>query len=69
MNLAPAPERYDRAQEQRTREETRRADEENFKRGRDLFLVQGERLVLKSPDGTQWKIEVDNAGVISATAI
>lgn len=69
MNLARSPDKYDRAADQQMREELRREDVLNFKRGQDVRLEQGERLVLRSPNGTAFKIEVDNAGVLSATAI
>jgi hypothetical protein len=32
-------------------------------------LEQGERLILRSANGTAWSIAVSNTGVISATAI
>jgi len=69
MNLPSAPHKYDRAHTQQMLEEIRRSDSENFKSGRDVRLERGERLILRSPNGTRFKITVDNAGVISATAI
>jgi hypothetical protein len=69
MILPKATETYDRGTEQHVREELRRADAENFKRGRDVRLEQGERLILRSANGTAWSIAVSNTGVISATAI
>lgn len=69
MNLQPAPGKYDQSNEQNAREQIRKADMENFKRGRDVRLEQGERLILRSPDGTAWSITVSNAGTITATAI
>jgi hypothetical protein len=69
MNLPSPPHKYDRAHAQQVLEELRRSDQENFKSGRDVRLERGERLILRSPNGTRFKITVDNAGVISATAI
>jgi hypothetical protein len=45
-----------------------RADDENHKRNRDVEISPG-RLIIKSPNGTRYSIEVSNAGVISATAL
>jgi hypothetical protein len=36
-----------------------------FRAGEDIHLQQGERLILKSPDGSLFAITVDNAGVLS----
>lgn len=44
------------------------ADKQNRKQGRDLD-VGSDKLIVKSPDGTRWRIAVDNAGNISATAL
>lgn len=44
------------------------ADEWNHKRNKDLEIGET-RLILTSPNGTRYSITVDNAGVISATAI
>lgn len=43
-------------------------DRENHKKNRDVEIGQA-RLILTSPDGTRWSIEVDNAGTISASSI
>ena len=44
------------------------ADAMNHKRNQDVEIGQA-RLILTSPNGTRYSITVDNAGVISATAI
>lgn len=44
------------------------ADRWNHKRGRDVEIGET-RLILTSPNGTRYSITVDNAGVISATAL
>lgn len=69
LNLPPALYQYNMENEQQTRTAIRAADAENFKRGRDLRLEQGERFILKSADGTRWSVTVSNAGVITLTAI
>lgn len=43
-------------------------DERNFKRGRDVELARGERLILRSPNGSRWVVTVDNAGALGTTA-
>lgn len=45
-----------------------REDERNRKVGQDVRLLVGERIILKSPDGSRWAIAVDNSGVLSAVA-
>lgn len=64
MKLSPAPAKYDQADEQAVRNQIRSSDSENFKRGRDLRLQQGERIILMAPDGGLWAITVDNSGVL-----
>ena len=48
--------------------ELTREDERNRKVGRDVTLLVGERIILKSPDGSRWAITVSNAGALSTTA-
>jgi hypothetical protein len=67
--IPKAHEKYDLPNEQQFREDIRRKDDENFKRGRDVRLENGERLILRSPNGTQFSITVSNAGIISAVTI
>lgn len=44
------------------------ADAMNYKRDRDLEIGQN-RVILTSPNGSRYAITVDNAGVLSTTAI
>lgn len=44
------------------------ADRGNHKRGRDVEIGSA-KLILTSPNGSRYSIEVDNAGNISASAI
>ena len=50
------------------RRQIEQADRENHKRGQDVEIGDG-RLILTSPDGTRYSVEVDNAGNLSATAV
>lgn len=40
-----------------------------YKRLEDVELGGGQRLILRSPDGTRWAIEVDDMGALSASSI
>lgn len=50
------------------KQQVERADRQNLKTNRDNYLGEG-RLILTSPNGTQYSVEVDNAGALSTTAI
>lgn len=53
--------------------ETRLAIEQALQRalvaGEDHELARGERIILRSPDGSRFALAVDNSGVLSATAL
>lgn len=44
------------------------ADAHNHKRNQDIH-VGGGRLILTSPDGTKYSVEVDNAGNVSTSSV
>lgn len=65
----PLPGRtYDPLREQRRNGLIEQADSGNHKRGRDVEIGDA-RLILTSPDGTRYAVEVDNAGNLSASAV
>jgi hypothetical protein len=68
LNLSSPPDDYSRTDQAQMRDAIRRADGENFKRGRDIEAGGG-RVILTSPDGNRWALTVSNAGVVGATAI
>lgn len=68
MRLPPSPSVYSQQDDQTMRAMVQQANDQNHKRNRDVEISPG-RLILKSPDGTRWSIEVDNAGVVSATSL
>lgn len=68
MTLPNPPDRYTPSTEGARNREIEQADAQNYKRDRDVLIV-GNRLVLRSPDGTLFQIEVSNAGALSATAL
>jgi len=41
----------------------------NRKKRQDVEIATSERLILSSPNGTRYKIEVSNSGVLSATSL
>lgn len=69
MNLPRPPAQYDIRDQEDTRGSLEREDRQNRKKGQDVELEPGVKLVKRSPNGTRWSIEVDDAGVISATAL
>ena len=68
-NFGTAPKQYDPAGEQAFRNQVRAADSENFKKGQDLRLQRGERLILMSPNGTLYYLTVSNAGVLGTATV
>lgn len=61
--LPPAPAGYLQPNEQTTRENIRRADLENFKKGQDLRVgSRGETLYLLQPNGTPVALTINDLG-------
>ena len=60
----PGP-RYDQQTQVRLQRELETADGQNRKAGQNIELVT-EVLILRSPNGTRYKLTVSNAGVLSA---
>lgn len=50
------------------RRQIEQADKQNHKKDRDIYVSPG-RLILTSPDGTEYSVEVDNAGALSTSAV
>jgi hypothetical protein len=68
MKLERAPASYSRDDQQEMRRQIEMASQQAHKRNRDVEIGAA-RLILTSPNGTRYSIEVDNTGVISAVAI
>lgn len=68
MKLRPPGQSYDRMQEADRIRQIEQADRNNHKRGQDVEIGQAS-LILTSPDGTRYSVEVDNAGTISTSAV
>lgn len=64
-----APVSYDKQDQDQHRADVDRRMKRLFSREEDIELQQGQRLILRSPDGSQWEIEVSNLGVVSAVAV
>jgi len=41
----------------------------SYQKGSDVELNADQRLIIVSPNGTRYQIEVDNSGVLSASAV
>lgn len=67
MSLPSAPSAYSRDEQNRTRADLDRRDQQNLKRGRDIEVGQG-RVIVGSPDGTRWALTVADDGTVGATA-
>lgn len=71
MILPKAKPEYVASDEQAFRDILIKEDDRNVKKGADIRLTRGRstermpRLIIQSPDGSLWALEIDNAGVIS----
>ena len=68
MILPAAPERYSDIDTNKMNLLIEQADQLNHKKNQDVE-VGAARLILKSPNGTRYSIEVDNSGNVGATAL
>lgn len=69
MSLLRAPDTYSREDQDRLRTDLDKMDAANRKTGRDVEVAGSERLILSSPNGSRWDIQVSNAGALSAVAL
>lgn len=67
--IPQAPKEYSPEYERRRNELLERELHRCYKRLQDMELGGGQRLILRSPDGTRWSITVDNTGTIAASSI
>lgn len=67
MRLPKATDQYDRAAEDQRNRALEQADQGNHKRGRDVELGPGEAVILRAPDGTRYRLEVQNGGTLATT--
>jgi hypothetical protein len=74
MTLPQPPDRYTQTSEEERNRQIQSEFTRTYKRDEDLEITGGttsrdQRLILRSPNGTRWKITVSNAGTISATSL
>ena len=69
MKLPTPPGRYERDLEARRNRILELESKRTRKRGEDLELGDGERLILRSPDGNRWALTVDNTGALGTEAL
>ena len=69
MKLPSPPQQYDPNYEGEKNRILEQSDVQNIKRLVDVEVVSPQRLILRSPNGTQWKLVVSNLGVLTATAL
>ncbi len=75
MEIPRPPAKYDEADQANVRQIIAEADDDNLKRDADLefsgdvAIIDRPRLVMVSADGTRWRVDIDNAGALSATAL
>lgn len=67
--ILPLPnDKYDRLTVSQTNLALEQADYLNHKKNQDIEVGDG-RVIIKSPNGTRYKIAVDNSGNLSASTI
>lgn len=69
MNIPRPPASYDQRTEQERNRAIEQADQLNLKKNEDLRIISPVRLIMDSPDGTEWVITVDNTGAFAATSL
>ena len=68
INLPLAPSEYDQQFQTDLNEAVNELDGNTLKLDQDNFIVNG-GIVLRSPDGTLYKLQVANGGALSATSV
>ena len=68
MKLPAAPQEYNASLQQQSNFILEQEDRKNFKKDTDININDG-RLILKAPNGTPYKLTVDNSGNLGTTAI
>ena len=69
LTLAPAQDEYDRIIQVSNNRALEEADHTNFKHFQDVDLVNNERFILKSANGTRYQVVVSDAGVLSTSSV
>lgn len=69
MKLPFPPVDYSRDLEAQRNALIEQADAKNRKRDADIEIKEPVRLILVSPNGTRFKLTVDNLGILTATTL
>jgi len=75
MILATAPEAYSRKDQSDVRTALQQADAQNLKGNKDLIFAatkvtfRANKIILTSPNGTEYYLTVSNVGVLGTTAV
>jgi hypothetical protein len=69
LALIKAPANYDQTYTIKLNALLIQEDLRNRKKGTDVELGPGEKLVMRSPSGARWMITVSDTGTIGATAL
>lgn len=67
--LPAAANKYDKNNEQTSRDRTVAEDALNLKKNTDINFGTTYGPVLTSPNGTRWRLTISNAGAITATSL
>ena len=65
MRLPTPDSEYSKDREHRRNATLERSDRMNRKKGEDVEIMQGEKLVLQSPNGALWQISVSDDGSLN----
>lgn len=68
MKLARPPEKYDAHDQGQMRAALEMADSQNHKKGQNVEMTAGTKLILQSPNGTRYYLTASNLGVLTLTA-
>lgn len=66
--IDPSPS-YSQGNESEFRLETYQAIRDSYSTNRDLFIGMSQRLCIQSPDGTWWRLAVDDGGAVTTEAV
>ena len=69
MKLPRPQPRYSPGAESQRNLQIEQADKRNRKKGTDVELSRGERVILQSPDGVRWAVTIDNTGTLQTEAL
>ena len=67
--LPPVQPKYSPVRESERNLSLELADKGNFKKFEDVDLANNERLILVSPNGTRYKVTVDNSGNLGTATV